>query len=127
MVKKKIIMIVDDDTNFLEQFEEMLNLSGYETEKYKSGDAALSALDDHKPDLILLDLKMEGKSGFEVAEILHNNPSTSEIPVIVMSSFYNNHHFEELTKEYGVRRCLSKPIKPLDVISEIETIFGKTK
>ena len=125
MAKKKVIMIIDDDTKFMEQFEEMLNLSGYETEKYKTGDAALSALDDHSPDLILLDLKMEGKSGFEVAEILHNNKSTSEIPVIVMSAFYNNHHFERLTEEYGVRICLSKPIKPLDVISEIETIFKR--
>lgn len=125
MTKKKIIMIVDDDTSFLEQFEEMLNTIGYETEKYKSGDAALSTLDDHKPDLILLDLNMEGKSGFEVAEILHNNLSTSSIPVIVLSAFYNGDTFQMLTQEYGVRRCLSKPIKPLDIISEIETIFGK--
>lgn len=123
MTHKKIIMIIDDDANFLEQFEEMLKLSGYETEKYKTGDEALSVLNDRKPCLILLDLKMEGKSGFEVAETLHNNPCTADIPVIVMSAFCTDQHCEKLTKDYGVRRCLSKPIKPLEVISEIEAVF----
>lgn len=123
MTKKRSIMLVDDDARFLEQFEEMLNMSGYEAEKYETGNAVLEAVEKYKPDLIFLDLKMEGKSGFEVAEILHNDPSTAAIPVIVMSAYISDCHLEKLTEECGVRRCLSKPLKPLDVISEIETVF----
>lgn len=123
MTKNKEIMIVDDDSEFLGQFEEMLNLSGYDTLRHLSGESALKALDQEKPDLILLDLKMEGKSGFEVANILHNNPATAGIPVIVMSGVFSDEHYRNLIEKYGIRRYLQKPIKPLDVISEIESIF----
>ncbi|MEW5895892.1 MAG: response regulator [Candidatus Omnitrophota bacterium] len=117
-------MIVDDDKEFLKEFEEMLNLSGYQNRTFPNGEAALKAVKSVQPDLILLDLRMDGKSGFEVVYDLRKDPATHDIPVIAISAFYTNEDCRRLIKEFNVRKVLVKPIKPLDVISEIESVFA---
>jgi CheY-like chemotaxis protein len=124
MNQQKLIMIVDDDQTFLEQFEEMLDLSGYDTEAYTNGDQALDALNTHVPDLILMDLKMDNKNGFDVIRVIRKDRRITDVPIVLMSAFFNHYPVKELQKELDIHRCLAKPIKPLDVISEIEAVLN---
>jgi CheY-like chemotaxis protein len=123
---KKKILIVDDDKEFLEELREMLELCGYELVAVNDADKALQTAKEIKPAVILLDLKMPKKSGFQLANELRQFSEFTGIPIIAMSSFYKD-DYKTLLEMRGIKRCLNKPFQPLDVIAEIEEGLAECK
>ncbi|MFA6384416.1 MAG: response regulator [Candidatus Omnitrophota bacterium] len=117
------ILVVDDDPEFLQELKETLCLSGYEVDAIDKSVNAVDSAIDLKPDLILLDLRMDGLTGFEVLKELRDLPQTSRIPIIVMSGHFNETQDCTLFDFFHIRDCLQKPFNPLDVISHIEKSF----
>lgn len=118
MIKKKVL-IVDDNEEFLEELKESLTLSGYDLMAVNDPLAVLSRAAEIKPDIVLLDLKMPGKSGFQLADEMRRYFQLQNVPIIAMSAFFKE-EYRVLMKMCGIRRCLKKPFSPLDVISAIE-------
>lgn len=121
MEEIKKVMIIDDDPDFLDELTETLALTGYETMPVLNSMQAIEMVKKRVPDVILLDLKMGGKSGFEVAEELSKNPETARIPVITMTGFYGEKEYSKLERMQNVKYHLSKPFFPLDVIFRVES------
>jgi two-component system, OmpR family, response regulator len=113
------IMIVDDDLEFLEELKETLGLSGYDVVHENSSVAAVMTANRVKPDLVLLDLKMPDKSGFQLADELRHASELGNIPIIAMTGFLKDEYIP-LISICGIRKCLKKPFNPLDVIAHIE-------
>jgi CheY-like chemotaxis protein len=120
MGKKKKIMVVDDDKDFLEEVSDMLNGAGYETVTVSDNESVVSVAQEAKPDLILLDLKMPLMSGFEIAGMLKAAIGTSRVPIIATSGFYALKEREFLTTICGIDKFLKKPLSPPDLIKEIK-------
>jgi DNA-binding response OmpR family regulator len=80
------ILIVDDTPANLSVLTTMLQQYGYKVRPAISGDVAITAVNREKPDLILLDITMPGKNGYEVCEILKSSPDTRDIPIIFISA-----------------------------------------
>jgi len=118
MLSKKV-MIVDDDREFLEELKDVLTSSGYETIAVNDAAAALETADRAKPDVVLLDLKMPKKTGFQLAMEIRQLSGQEQVPVIAMSGFLKD-GYNPLLYLCSIRRCLKKPLNPLDVIAEIE-------
>ncbi len=118
MINKKI-MIVDDDKGFLEELRDLLELSGYELIAVNDALAALDVAKSINPSVVILDLKMPKKTGFEIAKELRDIADFANVPIIAMSAFYKD-EYKPLLELYGIKRCLKKPFTPLDVIGEIE-------
>jgi CheY-like chemotaxis protein len=128
MFKKNKIMIVDDDRDYVEEFQEMLSSLGYETVGVFDGETALSAAPGFEPDLILLDMKMEGLTGFHVAERLKLYPKTARIPIIMMTGYFTRNEHMDLMQLYGVQACVTKPIDFKNLTTLIEKyIAGSNK
>jgi len=123
---KKKIMIVDDDKEFLEELKETLNLSGYDTVGFSDGVSALEMIRKIKPDLIMLDLKMSQKNGFQVAYELKHLPDV-RVPIITMSAFFTEREYTRLMDVCGIQTCLIKPFNPLEAISKIEEILQERR
>ena len=114
------ILIIDDDKEFLEEIQELLTLTGYQIHVSSDGENALSLVRTLKPDIIFLDLKMSPKSGFQVADELRNALGMKDTAVIAMTGFFTEKEHTLLMKMCGIRTCIIKPVKPLDLISKIE-------
>lgn len=121
------IMIVDDDKEFLEELQEMLDSSGYDTVAINNSITALNAARSEKPDVILLDLKMGGKDGFQVTEELKKDPETERIPIVAMTGYFTTEQHATLISMCGMDGCIIKPFNPLDVICRIEASLLRTK
>ncbi|MEY2975996.1 MAG: two-component system response regulator [Prochlorotrichaceae cyanobacterium] len=80
------ILIVDDNRNNLHVLSLILQRSGYSVRKALSGEMAIKSTQMDPPDLILLDICMPQMSGYEVCQILKNDPQTAEIPIIFISA-----------------------------------------
>ena len=122
---KKKIMIVDDDIEFLEELKEMLTLSGYDIAAFSDGATALKMVNKIQPDVILLDLKMKGLSGFEVADEIKHSSRTAHIPVIAVTAHYTEKEQASLMNICGIEACLIKPTDPLAVIEKIEAVLKR--
>lgn len=124
MNKKRRILIVDDDKEFLEELQETLKLSGYDSLAVNDSTAALDRAISFKPDVIMLDLKMDVMDGFQVTEKLKEYPETVNIPIIAMTGYFTKSEHITLIGMSGVETCLIKPFNPLDAISRIEMLLS---
>jgi len=120
MNKKKRVMVIDDDKEFLDEMIETLSLTGYDPASVSESIDAVRKVIQAKPDIILLDLKMDKKSGFELASELMAKPDTKDIPIIAITGVFTHQEHRLLMKICNIKNCLIKPINPLDVIHLIE-------
>ncbi len=123
------ILVVDDEADVRNLTKMMLEGAGYEVVQASNGDEALSMVASESPDLVLLDVVMPGKSGFEVCKNLKASERTRRIPVIIFTVLGREVDFR-LSMESGADEFLSKPLKPEDMsnlIKEIRTQLGKAK
>ena len=123
-MKKKRILLVDDDGCFLEELAEMLNLSGYEPACVSDASLVFAAALDIVPDVVLLDLKMPGLNGFQVADGFARNSLLKNIPIIAMTGHFIQDKHNILMNSCGIKDCLKKPLDSFEVITKIETVLA---
>lgn len=111
------VMIVDDDKEFLEELAGTLYSSGYDVVSVNNATLATNVAYRTKPDIILLDLKMPKKTGFQIADELNRFSELREIPVIAMTGYPVA---EEHSSSSNIKACLKKPFDTLEVINKIE-------
>ena len=103
------VLAVDDNPLNLVLVQKMLSRFNFKLRTAKSGQEALDAVAEQKPDLILLDLMMPGIDGFEVIRRLRENPSTADIQIVILSALNSN---EDVVKGFkaGANDFIMKPI-----------------
>jgi sigma-B regulation protein RsbU (phosphoserine phosphatase) len=114
------ILIVDDTPNNLRLLSQMLSEQGYGVRAVTSGSRALASVEAAPPDLILLDIKMPGMSGYEVCEHLKANEHTHDIPVIFISSLDATQDKVKAFTAGGVD-YVTKPLQLEEVLARVET------
>ncbi|OGX05921.1 MAG: hypothetical protein A2Z88_02475 [Omnitrophica WOR_2 bacterium GWA2_47_8] len=118
------VVIINDDKQSLGDLEEILTATGHDPVVVNDALLAVDIVVQKKPDVILLELRMPRKSGFELADEINRVFETQRIPIIAMSSFFKE-EFRFLLNLCGINRCLKKPFHPLDVIWAIEDVIGE--
>lgn len=84
MEKKRLILVVEDDSRFRKWISGALERAGYRTETAEDGLVALEKLERERPDLILLGVMMRRMDGFEVLKHLKTDPATAAIPIVLL-------------------------------------------
>ena len=120
MADKGKILVVDDDRLVLATLTHGLVQAGYEVIDTDNGDDAILLAREHRPDLALLDIRMEGKSGFDVAaylrEFLH-------MPFMFLSAFADDATVAKV-KELGAVDYLVKPLEVRQILPAVESAFA---
>ena len=114
----KTILIVEDHELNMKLWSDVLEAQGYALLKTGFGVEALSIARNHRPNLILLDIRLPDISGFEVARRLKGNEITQSIPVIALTAFAQAEHQREALAS-GCDGYISKPV---NVVSFLETV-----
>ncbi|HVU47807.1 MAG TPA: response regulator, partial [Terracidiphilus sp.] len=89
------------------------------------GDTALAQMTQQPPDVVITDVIMPGKDGYEVCQSIKANPGTSTTPVVLMSGVVNKQVAE---KAFSVKadELIRKPFQPGDLIGRVKQLLGKT-
>jgi DNA-binding response OmpR family regulator len=109
------IAVVDDDFVVQTIVETSFKATGWTIDKYGNGAEFLNALQDHKYDLLFLDLMMPGINGFAVLQYLSTN--RSEMPVIVLSAMTRKESVQR-AMDFGIKTYMIKPVKPEGIIKK---------
>ncbi|MEO6681882.1 MAG: response regulator transcription factor [Ginsengibacter sp.] len=124
--KNRTILIADDEPDILEIISYNLLSEGYEVITAKNGNEAIEKANFYKPDLIILDVMMPGKTGFEVCSILRNQSIFQETIILFLTAL-NDDSTEIKGLETGGDDFINKPISPKVLISRINAHFRRIK
>ena len=104
------ILVVDDDPEIVTLLATRLTKRGYKVATAADGTSALDIAKRDRPDLVLLDVMMPGKSGWEVARALKQDPVTHEIKIVMVTAI--GEQVNELTSPlYGADAYIDKPFE----------------
>jgi Response regulators consisting of a CheY-like receiver domain and a winged-helix DNA-binding domain len=121
---KTKILIVDDDRDMLKIITIRLEKHGYTVITASDGDKCIEKALDESPSVILLDVILPGKSGYEICRRLKTDDKTKDIPVILITALIGESP-QKHGLESGAEYVLSKPFDPKDLLWEIENVLKK--
>ena len=117
------ILIVDDSPTELHLFQNMLEKGGFDTLVADSGEEGVRQAEASRPDCILMDVVMPGMNGFQATRKITQDPRTSNIPVIMITT-----KDQETDKIWGMRQgaveYIVKPIGQKDLVAKINSVMG---
>jgi len=122
-MNKGKILVVDDDRLVLATLTHGLSQAGYEVINADNGDDAILLAREHKPDLALLDIRMEGKTGFDVAAYLRDY---CQMPFMFLSAFSDDATVAQV-KELGAVAYLVKPLDIHQIVPAVEAAFANLR
>ncbi len=119
----KKILIADDEPNIVTAIEYLLQRSGYEVLLASDGDAALKQVERHLPDLVLLDVMMSVKSGYEVCQRMRERAEWQHIKIIMLSAKGRE---VEVSKgmSLGADLYVTKPFSSKELVAKIDELLG---
>jgi len=120
---KGTILVVDDDRLVLATLAHGLTQAGYDVIDADNGDDAILLAREHQPDLALLDIRMQGKSGFDVAAYLREY---CQIPFMFLSAFADEATVAQV-KELGAVTYLVKPLDIQQIVPAVESAFANRR
>jgi CheY-like chemotaxis protein len=129
--QQALILIVDDDFDFLEINRVVLERAGYRVMTAAEPQAALKKMAEEKPDVVISDLMMtDFDSGFSFARSIKQDPDFADIPVILSTSVSSamgldfRPRTDEETKQMGVDAYFDKPLVPAKLLAKIEELLA---
>ncbi|HPM24797.1 MAG TPA: response regulator, partial [Phycisphaerae bacterium] len=116
------VLIADDNPQILELLEAYLEPLGVDVRLAADGEATLAAVERDEPDLILLDIMMPKRSGFEVCRLLKDDPRYRDIAIIMVTAL-NEMGDLERARECGSDDFLSKPVNKIELLARVQNLL----
>jgi DNA-binding response OmpR family regulator len=116
------VLIVDDEPNIVTALEFLLRRSGYDVRLAANGVEALEQVDAYKPDVVLLDVMMPLKSGYEVCQRMRERPDLAHIRIVMLSAKGSE---AEINKglSLGADLYITKPFSTQELVATIDRLF----
>ena len=128
MSEQTKILLVDDDTDFVESTSALLEAHNYSVVSAYDGKTGFQKAEDESPDLLLLDVMMSTKTeGFDVARKIAQDENLKNMPVILLTGIRNDmnlpYGFEPDEEWLPVYKVMEKPVQPDQLINTIEELL----
>jgi putative two-component system response regulator len=124
VIVKPKVLIVDDYTDNLFTLDKLLKPLDVDVYQATRGEDALSLALDHDFCVAILDVQMPGMDGYELAELLRGNESTSKLPIIFLSAMYSSEYYHRKAYDAGAVDFLSKPYIPEILVSKVRVFIS---
>ena len=119
------ILVVDDDRRVVELLTIALNAYGYRVIQANDGEEALRLASRERPDLVVLDVRLPKRSGYEVCELLRQDPEDPQIPIIMVSAAAETEaRLQGLSR--GADDYVAKPFSPKELIARIRRLLTRS-
>ena len=119
----KRVLIADDEPNIVASLEFLMEQAGFEVKVAADGEQALELASSFHPDLVLLDIMIPGKSGYEVCQRLKSDPATRDVKIVMVSAKGRD---VEVAKglELGADAYVVKPFSTRELVAKVREMLG---
>ncbi|MCB2115112.1 MAG: response regulator [Rhodobacteraceae bacterium] len=118
------VLLIEDEPHIAEAIRYILTRDGWAVTSLDEGGAALAAIRREVPDIVVLDVKLPGRSGYEILDDMRADPALSGLPVLVLSANLPREVPAALPGRGGLSRFLAKPFANADVLAAVRQMAG---
>jgi DNA-binding response OmpR family regulator len=113
------VLVVDDEPNIALSLEYLMREQGFEVRVARDGEAAIAALQEARPDVVLLDVMMPGKDGYEVCQLIRATPEWKDVRVIMLTAKGRSIE-QEKGLALGADDYITKPFSTRTVVERVQ-------
>lgn len=120
---RKSVLLAEDEDGIAIALEYLITREGYDTRRVADGNSALEALEEAPPDLVVLDVMLPERSGYEICQIIRGNEGLKDVKVLMMTA-----RGGEVERRKGLAlgadAFLTKPFATADLTAQIRALLG---
>ena len=121
-MERDSILIVDDGPNILRSLTFVLNKGGFHVSVAEDGERAMTMIRDSKPNVLILDVMMPYKNGYDVCNEVKSDPLLSDIHVVMPTAKGQDGH-REIGLSHGADEYISKPFSPIQILTRMNELL----
>ncbi len=119
----KRVLLVEDEPNIIEAIRFILSRDGWRVDTHSDGATALEAVKRVSPDVMVLDVMLPGKSGFDILRELRAAEATRSLPVLMLTAKGQGKD-RDLALQFGANRFMTKPFSNDEVLDCLRELAG---
>ncbi|SHE36621.1 Response regulator receiver domain-containing protein [Litoreibacter ascidiaceicola] len=118
----KTVLLVEDEPNIIEAISFLLERDGWTVRIHSQGDDAVDAVLRVAPDVLVLDVMLPGRSGFDILRDLRSNTVTKDLPILMLTARGQTKD-RELAESYGVSHFMTKPFSNDEMLGKVRDLY----
>ena len=119
----KSVLLIEDEPNIIEAISFILSRDGWEVKTHSNGHDAMDAVRDRRPDLVILDVMLPGKSGFDILQEIRDDAELGATPVLMLTA-RGQQKDREMAQRAGASRYMTKPFSNAEVLEAVRDLVG---
>lgn len=117
------VLIIEDEPNIIEAISFILTRDGWQVDTHSNGHDAVDVVRARAPDLVILDVMLPGRSGYDILTDLRANPETQDLPILMLTA-RGQARDREMAEKAGASRFMTKPFSNADVIEALNALVA---
>jgi DNA-binding response OmpR family regulator len=119
----KKVLLIEDEPNIIEAISFILNRDGWQVVTHSNGHDAVEAARERAPDLIILDVMLPGRSGFDILSEIRDDAGLATTPVLMLTARGQTKD-REMAERAGASRYMTKPFSNADVLDAVRDLVA---
>ncbi|KFI31458.1 response regulator [Haematobacter massiliensis] len=120
---RRDVLLIEDEPHIAEAIRYILARDGWEVAAHADGASAMAAIHSCNPLLVILDVMLPGRSGFDILKDMRDDPATRAIPVLMLTA-RSQLKDRELAERLGASRFVAKPFSNADMLAAVRDLAG---
>ncbi|QPM89099.1 response regulator transcription factor [Pseudooceanicola algae] len=118
----KSVLVIEDEPNIIEAISFILSRDGWHVASHSNGVDAVAAIHARRPDLVILDVMLPGRSGYDILRDLRADQQTDSLPVLMLTARGQTSD-RALAEEVGASRFMTKPFSNSEVLAAVNAMI----
>ena len=119
----KRVLLIEDEPNITEAIRFILLRDGFAVDTHSDGATAIEAIRARVPDIVVLDVMLPNRSGYDILRDLRADPDIAALPVMMLTA-RGHEKDRELAERYGASRFMTKPFSNADVLDAVRELVA---
>ncbi|MBZ8118782.1 response regulator [Roseovarius sp. LXJ103] len=117
----KHVLLIEDEPNIIEAISFILSRDGWDVKTHSNGHDAMDVMRARRPDLVILDVMLPGRSGFDLLGDIRGDAALGALPVLMLTA-RGQRKDREMAEAAGVSRYMTKPFSNADVLEAVRDL-----
>lgn len=117
----KRVLLIEDEPNIIEAISFILSRDGWTVETHANGHDAVDVVHSNLPDVLILDVMLPGKSGYDILKELREQHGQAELPVLMLTARGQSKD-RDLAEKAGVNRFMTKPFSNMEMLNAVRDL-----